>query len=151
MNEPEEYSIDRPLPVTTLLLFVLCMTTWNGIRAWTTLTNWDILSRFRANPSYIFATGIVWFMIGIVLIILFLKRNRIAPACGLTLSILYLLWYWVDRLVIQAYPAPNIVFSIIVSIILLITFNANLFWPSSQAFFKHPANINKKSGYKESE
>jgi len=112
------------------------MTAWNGLRAWAAVANWDILSRFRANPTYIFATGIFWLVVGISLIVLLLKSSRVAPACGLAASVLYLAWYWVDRLMIQAMPETNIPFSIVVSASVLILFNLHLFWPSSQAFFK---------------
>ena len=135
-NTPEEYPPTRPIPVTIGLVFVLCITAWNSIRAWSAAANWELLSRFRANPVYIFTTGIIWLVVGIALIILLIKGSRFALICALTASILYVLWYWADRLVIQASPAPNIPFSLVVSIIGLIIFNANLFWPSSRTFFK---------------
>jgi len=147
-NNQEEYDNPRPLPVTITSVFVLCITVWNGIRAWTAVANWEPLSRFRANPIYIFATGILWVIVGSALIITLLKGSRIPhilrvlrgrdviPACGLVLSITYVLWYWVDRLAIQVFPATNVTFSIVVSIVGLVIFNTNLFWPSSRAFFK---------------
>jgi len=135
-NTPEEYPPEHPWPVTIVLLFVLSITAWHGLRAWTTFANWELLSRFRANPIYTFATGIIWLVIGGVLFVILWKGNRIAPAFGLTASILYALWYWVDRLAIQTSPTTNIPFSIVIFIIGLVIFNLNLFWPSSRAFFK---------------
>ena len=135
-NNPSEYDISVPRSVTILLLFVLSMTAWNGIRAWATVSNWENLSRFRANPIYIFSTGSIWFILGAVLMILIFKGYRHTPILGLIVSILYLTWYWVDRTFIQIAPAPNIPFSIVVSIVTLIVFNTILFWPSAQAFFK---------------
>lgn len=135
-NDPEEFVITVPRSVTIILFFVLSMTVWEGIRVWTAFTNWEILSRFRANPIYIFATGIIWFILGIVLILLIFKGHRYTLASGFALSLLYALWYWLDRLVIQVTPAPNITFSIVVTIITLVVFNTILFWPSSRAFFK---------------
>jgi hypothetical protein len=136
INDPEEYPPARPWPVTIGLVFVLCMTTWNGIRAWTVIANWDLLSRFRANPIYTFVTGIICLILGIAFMIILLKGSRVTPACGLVLSILYVLWYWIDRLTIQLSPESNITFSIVVSIVGLVIFNIFLFWPSSRAFFK---------------
>ena len=148
INDPEEYFPPRPLPVTIASVFVLCITVWSGIRAWMAVVNWELLLRFRANPIYIFATGLFWLIVGIALIAILLKGSRIpytlrvlrghyvTLACGLVLSIAYLLWYWVDRLAIQVFPATNITFSIVVSIVGLVIFNINLFWPSSRAFFK---------------
>ena len=142
INDPEEYLPTRPLSVTIASVFVLCITVWSGIRAWMAVVNWELLLRFRANPIYIFATGIIWVINGIALIAILLKGSRIpcghyvTPACGLVLSIAYVLWYWVDRLAVQVFPATNITFSIVVSIVGLVIFNINLFWPSSRAFFK---------------
>src|SRR5262249_1700026 len=136
INDPEEYPPTRPWPVTILLVFVLCMTAWNGIRAWTAVIDWELLSHFRANPIYIFVTGITWLILGILLIFILLKAGRlpyghyIAPTCGLVLSILYVFWYWIDRLALQPSPEPNIAFSIVVSIVSLLIFDINLFWPS---------------------
>jgi hypothetical protein len=147
-HSQEEYYNPRPLPVTIASVFVLCITVWSGIRAWAAIVNCELLSRFRANPIYVFATGILWIIVGSALIFTLLKGSRIpytlrvlrghdvVPACGLVLSITYILWYWVDRLAIQIFPATNITFSIVVSIVGLVIFNANLFWPSSRAFFK---------------
>lgn len=135
-NNHQEYSIDRPLPVTIALVFVLCMTVWNGIRAWTVIANWDLLSRFNANPTYIFLTGIIWLVIDLVLIVILLRGSRLTLVFGLVASILYIIWNWVDKLVIQASPASNIPFSIVVSITGFLIFNTFLFWPSSRAFFK---------------
>ena len=134
--DPEEYPFPYPWAVTIVLVFVLFITTWNGIRAWTAVTDWELLSRFRANPIYTFTTGITWLVLGIGLGVTLLRGSRIAPACGLFLSLLYVLWYWVDRLAIQASPTTNIPFSIIGSTVGLLIFNIILFWPSSQAFFK---------------
>jgi len=135
-NQEEEYYNTQPLPVTIASVFVLCITVWSGIRAWTAITDWELLSRFRATPNYTFATGILWLIVGIALTVALLKGSRIAPTCGLILSVSYVLWYWIDRLVIQTSPTTNITFSIVVSIIGLVIFNANLFWPSSRAFFE---------------
>jgi hypothetical protein len=132
----KDYPDVIPWAVTITLVIVLSITVWNGIRAWTTFANWELLTRFRANPAYIFATGIFWFVLGVALIVLILKGSRITPLCGFAVCILYILWYWVDRLFLQVSPVTNIPFSIVVSIIGLVIFNISLFWPSSRAFFK---------------
>jgi len=147
-NQEEEYYNARPLPVTIASVFVLCITVWNGIRVWMAGVNWELLSRFRANPIYISATGITWLIVGMALLVILargsripytlrvLRGHKVAPVCGLILSASYVLWYWIDRLAIQAFPTTNVTFSIVVSIIGLVIFNANLFWPSSRAFFE---------------
>ncbi len=134
--EDDEYVITIPRSVTIIMFFVLCMTAWSAVRAWTSLANWEILTQFKANPFYIFATGIIWFILGIVLILLIFKGYRHTLAFSLIASLVYAVWYWFDRLFMQVTPAPNIAFSITGTIITLVIFNTILFWPSSQAFFK---------------
>lgn len=140
MNMTRAYYADRPLPVTIVILFVLCITAWNGLRAFTAIINWDILFRFNGKPEYIFASGLIWVIAGLVLFIALANRKRFALHIGLILSIIYLIWYWLDRLVLQASPASNIIFSAVVSAILFIIFNALLFWPSSRSFFTRRPN-----------
>jgi hypothetical protein len=135
-NDPEEYTLIVPRSVTFLFFFVLSMTAWGGIRFWATLVNWEILSRFRANVFYIFATGIIWFILGGILLVLIFKGHPRTLIIGPLLALLYAGWYWFDRLVMQISPAENGIFSIIVTAVLLIIFHIILFWPSSQAFFK---------------
>lgn len=135
-NDPEEYLPPIPRAVTILFFFVLSMTAWVGIRAWAALVNWDTLATFRANPIYIFATGLIWFILGAVLTALIFKGSRHALVVGPVFAILYVLWFWLDRLFVQVTPAPNGIFNVIVTAVMLIIFHLFLFWPSSQAFFK---------------
>lgn len=135
-NDPEEYVFVVPRSVTFLFFFVLSITAWGGIRLWAALVNWEILSRFRANVVYIFATGIIWFILGVILLVLIFKGNRRTLVIGPLLALFYAGWYWFDRLVMQINPAANGIFGIIVTAVFLIIFHIILFWPSSQAFFK---------------
>jgi hypothetical protein len=135
MNAVKDFFIGRPLSVTIVSVFVLCITAWNGMRAFVAIMDWDVLYRFNGNPAYIAASGLAWFLGGLALFVILLRYKQLALQAGLILSILYILWYWVDRLVIQISPAPNLVFGAIVSTILFIIFNAVLFWPSSRVFF----------------
>lgn len=135
-DDPEEYTDIVPRSVTFLFFFVLSITAWGGIRLWAALVNWEILSRFRANVVYIFASGIIWFILGIILLVLIFKGNRRTLVIGPLLAALYAGWYWFDRLVMQIGPAENGIFSLIATAVFLIIFHIILFWPSSQAFFK---------------
>jgi hypothetical protein len=69
-------SSDRPLPVTILAVFVLCITSWNGIRIYSTLVNWQILRDFDANPVYILGTGFFWALAGLGLFWLFWEGRQ---------------------------------------------------------------------------
>lgn len=136
MNNLKQEFESRPLPVTFLSVFVLCMTSWHGIRVYGAIVNWEILSRFNGNPAYILMTGLIWVIVGLSLFMTFWESRRFALAAGLTTLILYVAWFWFDRLVIQASPAANLAFSAVISIVAFSIFMAGLMWPSSRAFFR---------------
>ncbi len=113
---------ERPARVTILSMFVLCITSWNAIRVYSAIANWDILREFGAPPAYIMGAGLAWGLAGLWLTYLLWAGKRPAFAAGLTLAGLYLAWYWFDRQVMQPSPAPNLVFSIATSVSLLALF-----------------------------
>jgi len=43
VEDMSQKSSDRPLPVSILAVFVLCITSWNGIRVYSALANWQVL------------------------------------------------------------------------------------------------------------
>jgi hypothetical protein len=125
-----------PLNVTIQAVFVLFITSWNGIRVYSALANWQILREFGANPAYIFGTGLFWMLVSLWLFREIWEARRLAVRAGLASAGLYFLWYWYDRLAVQPAPAPNTLFSMVVSILLLVIFTINLVMPVSKAFFK---------------
>jgi len=126
-------STDRPFRVTILSGFVLCITSWNIIRAISAMSNWDILREFGASPAYIMFSGLAWTAAGLWFSYAAWRGLKTAWASGLALSSLYFTWYWLDRLFIQPSPAPNLVFSAIVSAVLLVYVIISLV--SAKAFF----------------
>ncbi len=105
----------RPFRVTILTVFVLCITSWNAIRAYSAIANWDILREFGAPPAYIMTTGLIWSVTGLGLMYTLWVGKRLAFFGSLTVTGLYVAWYWFDRLVMQPSPAPNLGFSMVVS------------------------------------
>jgi len=128
-----EISHDRPLRVTILSAFVLCITAWNIMRVVSALANWNILREFGAAPAYIMFSGLAWSAAGLWFSYITWKGLKTAWPGGLALSGLYFTWYWVDRLAIQPSPAPNTLFSAVVSTVLLIYVIISLI--ASKAFF----------------
>jgi len=105
------------------------------IRAYSALSNWQILSEFRANPVYILTTACVWILTWLWLVRTILMGIHYAIRSGLAVAGLYYLWYWGDRLFMQPSPAPNLLFSAIVSTVLLAIFSIILIIPTTRAFF----------------
>lgn len=135
MKTNRQYLTIQHLPVTIVAVFVLFITAWNAIRTYTAIANWDVLSRLGSNPAYLLASGLVWTIAGLGLYDTLAKGKRTALQAGSALSLLYVIWYWLDRLIIQVSPAGNVEFSAVVSGITLVIFNILLYWPSSRAFF----------------
>jgi hypothetical protein len=127
-------SAARPPAVTFVAIFVLCITVWNTIRCYAAIANWQILSEFNANPAYILGTAIFWMLTGFWLFWNIRKGLRPAIRAGLAAAGLYYLWYWVDRFTIQSSQAPNVLFSAILSTILLVIFSLSLSSKASRAF-----------------
>lgn len=125
----------QPLTVTILAVFVLFITSWNGIRSYSAIANWQVLKEFGANPVYLLATGLFWTITGLWLFRAIWEGHRYAMRAGLGTAGLYTLWYWCDRLIIQPAPAPNTFFSISVSAVLLAFFIITLSIPASKGFF----------------
>jgi hypothetical protein len=125
----------HPISVTILAIFVLFITSWNGIRAYSAIANWQVLKEFGANPIYILATGMFWTVASLWLFRAIWEGHRYAIRAGLTTAGLYTLWYWCDRIIFQPAPAPNIFFSIVVSVIFLVFFIITLSIPASRGFF----------------
>ena len=128
-------NLHLPISVTILTVFVLFMTSWYGIRIYSAIANWQVLIEFGASPVYILGTGILWALAGMGLIVVFWQAKPYAPAAGSATAGAYYAWYWLDRLVLQPAPAPNVLFSMIVSTLSLAVFIIILNIPASKSFF----------------
>ncbi len=126
---------NHPTNVTILAVFVLFITSWNAIRVYSVIANWWILIEFGASPVYIVIIGLFWVLTGFWLFNVLWKGHRHGIRYGLGTAGLYVTWYWFDRIVMQPSPAPNALFSLITSIVLLAIFSVTLVLPNSKAFF----------------
>lgn len=124
-----------PVSVTILAVFVLFITSWYGIRVYSAIANWQVLSEFGANPIYILGTGLFWAITGLWLFVVLCLGKPHAAASGSTVSTTFFLWYWFDRLMMQPSPAPNLVFSAVLSTLGLAVFIITLNIPASRSFF----------------
>jgi hypothetical protein len=114
---------------------VLSITAWNIIRVYSSIANWQVLSEFQANPAYILGTGLFWALAGLWIFRMIRVGHRYVIRASLAAAGLYYLWYWCDRLFVQASPAPNVLFSAVFSTVLLAIFSIILYIPATKAFF----------------
>lgn len=124
-----------PASVTILAVFVLFITSWHGIRVYSAIANWQVLSEFGASPIYILGTGLFWAITGLWLFVVLCLGKPHAAASGSAASATFFLWYWFDRLMMQPSPAPNLVFSAVLSTLGLAVFIITLNIPASRSFF----------------
>jgi hypothetical protein len=92
-----------PLSVTMLVLTVLIFATWNGLRLYETILNWEILRKYNSQPGplYLSVLSMVWLLVSLIVLIGLLKGNsRWLLLIKLT-TFLFTIWYWVDRLLFQ--------------------------------------------------
>jgi len=127
--------ISTPAGVTIITLLVLSMTAWNSLRTYTTITNWYVLQEFGANPYYILLTGLLWTILGVMLLIKIYRRNPSVVLAASAMAVAYYLFYWLDRIFFQPSPAPNTIFSIFFSSLTLAIFSIFLYLPATRAFF----------------
>lgn len=99
---------------------VLSLTAWNAVRAVSAMANWDILLDFAPipGPLYIAISGSFWTLGGLTVLWAFLRRTRQARNGILLYTFAFALWYWLDRLFLQA-ARPNLPFALTATILLL--------------------------------
>lgn len=111
----------RPFSVTLLLWLVLILSAWGVVRLLATLRWWDVLNEFGASlsPLYLAISGAGWALAGIVLLWgLFTGKPWTRLAIPLSIF-LWLLGYWIERLVFEA-PRANLPFAFIASVLLFV-------------------------------
>ena len=129
---------NRPFSVTLLALGVLCVTVLNAVRSGTAVLNWNLLSSFVPSPSpfYIFLTGLVWTLVGLLIYVGLWLGHPWARRWTVLVTIMYVIYYWFDRLVFQnAVPRTNWPFALLVTLLWLIFTAGTLLLPASRKFF----------------
>ncbi len=126
----------RPSSVTLLLGAVLSLTAWNAVRAVSAVANWDILLNFasRPGPLYITISGSFWTLGGLAVLWAFLRQTRRARNGFLLYVFSFALWFWLDRLFLQA-ARPNWPFALAMTILLLCIAVAFTFHPHTNRYF----------------
>ncbi len=110
----------QPLRVTLLLLLVLSIMMWNGLRLWTSLAWRNVLNEFsaRESPAIMAVSGAVWILLGMLLIWAILQKKAWAAKLLIGTAAGYTVWYWCERLLWQS-PHSNWLFAVILNLVLL--------------------------------
>jgi len=118
----------RPFSVTLLLWMVLSLSGWGALRLLAALRWWDVLYDFKSSlsPLYLFITGAIWGIAGVVLLWSIWSGKAWARMAILASILLWLAEYWIERIFFQL-GRPNLPFALILSALLLaVTFTSTL-------------------------
>jgi hypothetical protein len=136
----------RPACVTILLWSVLSLAAWSGVRLVTTILWWSSLTQLTSQfiCIYLFSSALVWAVISLILLRSFWKSTRFGHAGFIVASIGFLLWYWLDRIIL---PPLNLDWGFaagLSTIASLCTILCSLN-PGSQRYFSQRENYEKQS------
>ncbi len=128
----------RPFSVNLLIASVVLLALYNLVRLLTALEQWRFLKR-RTPPfvaPYIALTGLFWTVVfsAMAINLLFaLKWARFSTAAGI---VVYLLYYWADRLLFSAQPRSNTLFMLVFAGLYFFFTILILNLPAGQKFFR---------------
>jgi hypothetical protein len=117
-----------------LTAVILFLGLWAGLRAGQAWLSWETLEAFGAPAAYIFGSGLAWAIGWLAILAGLLSGWRQIRRAGIAFFVLYWVWYWADRLLMQVSPAPNLMASIVLSIILLALGIGLWFLPGNDIF-----------------
>jgi hypothetical protein len=111
----------RPLSVTILAIGVLIFAGINLTRFVVSIQQHEYLaSLLPISPYYLTISGLVWLVIGLILVWGIWSGRRWAVPATLAGALAYSLYYWVDRLLLAAdKPGYNWLFSAAANLLLL--------------------------------
>ena len=92
----------RPLGVTILIVTVLIFTSLNILRVGSAIQYRDFLAQPQMTVSgcYLIVSGSIWTVLGIALMIGFLVRQKWSLMLMKISTVVYVVYYWFDRLLI---------------------------------------------------
>lgn len=127
-----------PSRITLLLWLVLIITASSAIRAYAGIA-WRsaLLAYVPANiVTYIAVSGAFWTGVWLVVFWCFWRAVHYTRQIVVGSAVLYAAWMWIDRLLVQAGPAPNWPFALVATILLLGYTFAIVLDPRNKDFFR---------------
>jgi len=127
----------RPFGVTLLLWLVLMLSVWGAVRFAAALRWWDMLIEFDSSlgPLYLSITGAGWGVAGGVLLSGILRRQKWTPPAVVASTLVWLIEYWIERLVFQSSRA-NLSFALTLSILAIVTTWILSILPGTKSYFR---------------
>ncbi len=132
----------RPIGIIFIEAITLISAAWNGLRLGNVIFFGTTLDRYGAHSLYIAISSGFWLITAIVVSIGIWQRRtwtRVGTFVGL---IVYILWYWSDRLFVQM-PHSNWPFTFVYTLLLLAIFTFILFGKNTRVYF----NLLEKNKY----
>jgi hypothetical protein len=107
------------LPGISIIRFLaVLLAAWNALRLGMALFLRNPLSSYAAHPFYTSISGAIWLMVGLAIIWMFWKRRQYSRIAILIVALLYSLWYWLDRILIET-PHANWPFALAANVVML--------------------------------
>jgi hypothetical protein len=128
----------RLIGVTLIAIGVLTIACLNLLRLVLSLREWQFLSALEdISPLYQALTGLLWASTGFVVFWGLWRRKRWSPKAASGWTLLYALYYWLDRLFLTGWlksgqPPANLAFSLGLTLMILVV----VFWTLSRPKIK---------------
>jgi len=126
-NADRYYPVSRPISVTLLVALVLTIGVLNVLRAVQTVKQWEFLGELLPlSPIYFVISGLVWGLLGLVLAWGLFFGGGWAPRLLRVTSLFYMIYIWLDRLVLRDPSSrnPGSMFFAVLSILIMVI----IFW-----------------------
>ena len=128
----------RSVSVTLLSIFNLVVSSWNGLRLVQGIIFWSVMQSYKARlgPIYIIISGGIWLVIGLVISWGLWGRKSWAWFATIASTLIYGIWYWFDRLILQK-PHDNWSFALTITLFFIVfSFSVLLSQKTRQSFLK---------------
>lgn len=108
---------------------------WYALRSYRALADWQVLTTYGAAPWYLLLSGLVWAGGVLLWLVGAFRRWPHTPRAGILFSVLYYVWYWADRTWLQVSPSPNMVYSALLSSLLVMVYITGLLTSQAKDYF----------------
>ncbi len=127
-----------PLRITLLLVLVLITTVLNAVRLYTAVSWSGALRTYLPGllVAYVAASGAIWMLMGCFVLWSFWRRIRYSRSIILAAAVVYALWAWADRLLVQPGAHANWQFALIGTLVLLAYVAVVVLNPHLRVYFR---------------